>query len=98
VKKSAAVPQVMLSEAKHLDFTMTYVTSRSFAALRMTEQRRFFTSSADLCYNAFPDGLPVSLRKVLRAANRDRRTARRSDGLPAPVVPFWPRILFQDQG
>ncbi len=49
MKRSAAVPPVMLSHAgrvtKHLDFTMTYVGWRFFASLRMTKQGRFFTSA-----------------------------------------------------
>ncbi len=51
MKKSAAVPWVMLSHAgrvtKHLDREMTYVRGRPFAPLRMTKQRRFFTSALE---------------------------------------------------
>jgi len=50
VKKSVAVPPVMLSHAgrvtKHLDPAMTYVMSRFFASLGMRGGRDFFATSA----------------------------------------------------
>jgi len=90
VKKSAAVPLVMLSGAKHLDRPMTYTRGRFFTSLRMTRGKDFFTSSTVPIYAIYPSfhRLPYVPSRVphqrLPASERNTITSGRFSSVARP--------------